>query len=1612
MTQQLLTLFQQLKAKQIRAFQGAIGLPHRNARKEDSISKLTEYAEAIKKNGNDELLSILLDLVKLALKDEPIPKIEDYRLQKFESNSKLSDPYLQIFRRSHFYKVRKTIVPEDGYPHVTDTSPNNSKNTLRINFVLNNYEWRMIKDLGYKVYLFSGVFNEKDTAGTDFKVIYFPYPCSLECNGSKIKANTKGIKNKPGTTNPVDITDHVFQGKTNRLNIEFLEDKVVRFEFYLYLVEEVSVEHIERKVLDEPPIPKEDTLNLLKGDNDFELASETVSLTCPCSMVRIQTPVRSTSCKHVQCFDLFSFLKLQQHVPLWTCPICDIPILYKKKLRVDFFFKSLLESVSDKYDLVVLKPDGSYVPKVSEPKYMRVYSRTKPQESNSAKANSGNVKSENEIITKDINEVIDLTIEPQESNVIPLAIGELDNDSESVIVSRKRSKRSLPDEDFSSPAVTQKQPVDIIILDSDSEPEVELETQHPELPQVPTHVQPQPHKSYPLIGKRHIQHQASKITQPTLHDVISNISKKSASGANAKKTPPDMTPDQLVPNVPDQRLQQQEKAQDHQVAPVDHYGMISTGGISLTVTKVPEAHLNRSKQLKNEDFQQQLPKQQNQRDNLSAQPQAPNSRQKMPYHFPNETRVNVNEIIFSNKAIHDFNKRSIIECYKEINLVEKGIAEYHNLSLEVPSSLKNSMSDCLLSLTELQNVQSIFEIQTLRAYCARGIRKCKLLGGFLKSLTTEVIKHASFDYKIGFYVRLHRRSVYNNCMKYLLTWILNDLEKLIKLPSRSQTAQLKTFLAGLSSNYQNVNYKLKIAFKSCLVEVLESLKEFAFSGVQLSRREAEIVREFKAYISRFDNEFFGEPIMSCSHFEAVSKKLNEMKSQKIADQQFINPKCLDQLNCWIDDKLAIDLDSVSLNESIRITSDSLTKEKEWVLAQCLRNNDEPNSLNKNTNMGTTTGRAPEPFIVPQPQPLLSSPPVTVPVPLAEKTENIVRPLPAVQLPQHSQVAATSKSLSPPVHAFKSSKPVVNNATSQVFTSSLVTPHGIVNSSLGGKSISAQSAVPLASDIVPKLKLTTRPISHSQRDGSNNSNGDVSTIAKAVSKSSGSSEALDTTSDIVTKPDLKFPDNPLPLDSALKGANENSGNDNEIPKKAPANSSVVISDPPKLTSAVTPASGVSMRETAVVSKEVAPSALVSTSSGAAANLSLPTKHATASVSNKTVVASTPSLDHDPFSDDNDVPPMDLAPERPAEKEESIKNSNVAGKYQFKTVGSKSESTNTNTNSVVGTAPTSAPTAVVTSDSVLPQTTKGLSTLISSDGSSKPAVSAPPVIESLNIPLPPPSSPPPLSPKPARKKSKVSADNKKLSDNEGSDEAVSLTKDKSTTAMEESKIMGMNPLTGCHSKTISDAQLDFIMKKIEHNDTIKKLKNDDTLAKLGISNKGKENDVLGDLVRKVRENGISKVNKSVSTKKHVNSKNDSLANLSTKPDELIEMKESEVTQKSVDTGIASKANRNKDDDEGKSINKELLPPPPPPPPPSTDLSTPKSKLSSLPLLPPPQYTPPPPPKQPSIKKKVSFASSISFKPWSGPNAEGLKTLVEEGKKRKSMHGRPGGAKRVKQ
>ena len=118
-----------------------------------------------------------------------------------------------------------------------------------------------------------------------------------------------------------------------------------------------------------PPAPTEGgagKAGVVDDDDDDDLVQSSVrlSLTCPLSRTRLKVPVRGDQCRHLECFDLSSYLEMAQVTKpaKWKCPMCNRDAT-PGQLRVDAWVAWVLQAALPKAADVVVAPDGA----ISEP---------------------------------------------------------------------------------------------------------------------------------------------------------------------------------------------------------------------------------------------------------------------------------------------------------------------------------------------------------------------------------------------------------------------------------------------------------------------------------------------------------------------------------------------------------------------------------------------------------------------------------------------------------------------------------------------------------------------------------------------------------------------------------------------------------------------------------------------------------------------------------------------------------------------------------------------------------------------------------------------------------------------------------------------------------------------------------------------------------------------------------------------------------------------------------------------------------------------------------------------------------------------------------------------
>ncbi|KAL3876464.1 hypothetical protein ACJMK2_034308 [Sinanodonta woodiana] len=144
--------------------------------------------------------------------------------------------------------------------------------------------------------------------------------------------------------------------------------------FVLQLVHRPSVRSVLQGLLRKRLLPAEHCItkikrnftnvssNTLNGEDGVEQTAIKVSLKCPITFRRITLPARGHDCKHVQCFDLESYLQLNCERGQWRCPVCNKPALLEG-LEIDQYIWGILTNLaSTEFEEVTIDPTASWKP--------------------------------------------------------------------------------------------------------------------------------------------------------------------------------------------------------------------------------------------------------------------------------------------------------------------------------------------------------------------------------------------------------------------------------------------------------------------------------------------------------------------------------------------------------------------------------------------------------------------------------------------------------------------------------------------------------------------------------------------------------------------------------------------------------------------------------------------------------------------------------------------------------------------------------------------------------------------------------------------------------------------------------------------------------------------------------------------------------------------------------------------------------------------------------------------------------------------------------------------------------------------------------------------------
>ncbi|CAD5124552.1 DgyrCDS12827 [Dimorphilus gyrociliatus] len=142
--------------------------------------------------------------------------------------------------------------------------------------------------------------------------------------------------------------------------------------FVLQLVHRPSVRSVLQGLLRKRMLPIENCVQKVKkwfgngqgsmGEEGVEQTATRVSLKCPVTYRKIQLPARGHDCRHIQCFDLETYLQMNCERPTWKCPVCN-KNAQLEGLEIDQYMWSILQQLAkNDFDEVTIEANANWKP--------------------------------------------------------------------------------------------------------------------------------------------------------------------------------------------------------------------------------------------------------------------------------------------------------------------------------------------------------------------------------------------------------------------------------------------------------------------------------------------------------------------------------------------------------------------------------------------------------------------------------------------------------------------------------------------------------------------------------------------------------------------------------------------------------------------------------------------------------------------------------------------------------------------------------------------------------------------------------------------------------------------------------------------------------------------------------------------------------------------------------------------------------------------------------------------------------------------------------------------------------------------------------------------------
>lgn len=204
----------------------------------------------------------------------------------------------------------------------------------------------MIQSTQEKIRLFVAQTDKTETSAC----IISPQHVNFILNGKGIERRTNVFMD-PGPQLPTNVSPMLKYG-TNLLQA------VGQFNgHYIIIVAVMSM----ASSLESPKLQDyvQSGITIQDSDSDLIEGPSRISLNCPISYKRIETPVKGHSCRHHQCFDFSNYVHINSRRPSWRCPHCNQHVCYTD-IRIDQNMVKVLREVGENVADVIISADGSW----------------------------------------------------------------------------------------------------------------------------------------------------------------------------------------------------------------------------------------------------------------------------------------------------------------------------------------------------------------------------------------------------------------------------------------------------------------------------------------------------------------------------------------------------------------------------------------------------------------------------------------------------------------------------------------------------------------------------------------------------------------------------------------------------------------------------------------------------------------------------------------------------------------------------------------------------------------------------------------------------------------------------------------------------------------------------------------------------------------------------------------------------------------------------------------------------------------------------------------------------------------------------------------------------